>query len=125
MADPTTPLKSRQDRHHEDLRFRTLRALAGNPGLSQRGLADAVGISLGAANGLVNAMIEAGLVKIQNAGAPTGRFRFAYVLTAKGKTAKTRLAAGFLARRRSERAALDREIEALESELDQPAGAAR
>ena len=119
MADADPTQKTRQDALREDVRFRLLRALAANPGLSQRGLAEDVGVSLGAVNGLLNGLIETGLVQIRNAEAAPGRFRFAYVLTRKGKAAKARLAGGFLDRRRAEVQALTGEIAALEAELGQ------
>jgi len=108
---------SRQQVQREDARFRLLRALGGNPGFSQRGLAREIGVSLGAVNALLNAMIEAGLVKIRNSETAPGRFRFAYALTAEGRGATARLAGQFLARRRAELTALQREIDALSADL--------
>ena len=118
MADTDQPRKARQGARTDDMRFRLLNALAGNPGLSQRGLAEQIGVCLGGLNGLLNGLVETGLVKIENAETAPGRFRFAYRLTRKGKAAKTRLARPFLVRRRDELAALSGEIEALEAELE-------
>lgn len=119
MADPDPPRKLRRDARREDVRFRILRALEANPGLSQRGLAREIGLSLGGVNGFLNALIETGLVKIRNSEAAPGGFRFAYALTAEGRAAKTRLAGRFLERRRAELHALRREIDALETDLGQ------
>ena len=122
MADTDLPHENRQDALRDDTRFRLLRALGANPGLSQRDLAEAVGVSLGAVNGMVNGLIETGLVQIRNAEAAPGRFRFAYVLTRKGKAAKARLSSPFLERRRAELRTLTREIAALEAEFGQTSG---
>ena len=122
MADVDPPRDRRPDTVREDARFRLLRALDGDPALSQRRLAQEIGVSLGAVNGLLNTLIETGMVKIRNSAAAPGRFGFAYVLTGKGKAAKARLAGPFLARRRAEREALRREIEGLEAELGRTPG---
>ncbi|MCB1331044.1 MAG: winged helix-turn-helix transcriptional regulator [Maritimibacter sp.] len=103
-----------------DLRFRLLRALETRPDLSQRGLAEAIGISLGAANALLNAQIAAGLVNIADAATDPARFRIGYVLTEDGRAEMRRLRAPYLARRRAERTVLDAEIAALEAEVAAP-----
>lgn len=103
-----------------DLRFRLLRAVETKPDLSQRGLAAAVGVSLGTTNALLNAQIEAGRVNIADAAADPARFRIGYGLTADGRAEMRRLRAPYLARRRAEREALDAEIAALEREASAP-----
>lgn len=117
MSDASPRPRKRPDVRREDARFRLLRALEADPGLSQRALARGIGLSLGAANALLNAAIDAGLVQVVN-GAPTpARFRPTYHLTPGGHAAKAQLAPRFLARRRGELVALSREIAALETEI--------
>ena len=59
-------MTGRQNRLKEDTRFRVLRLLEENPEISQRELADAVGISTGSAHYLLSALVERGLVKLGN-----------------------------------------------------------
>lgn len=99
-----------------DVRFRLLRALETTPDLSQRGLAETIGVSLGTANALLNGLIETGLVNIADAAAEPARFRISYVLTDDGRSEIRAQRVPYLARRRAERAALDAEIAALEAE---------
>ncbi len=119
MTEPHPPPEDRKAAAREDVRFRCLRALANDPDLSQRGLARAAGVSLGAANALLNGLIEAGLVKIGDTGITPAWFRISYVLTRAGRAEQRSLATRYLARRRTERAALDAEIAALQVEAAQ------
>ena len=50
---------------NEDLSFRALRALHSNPRLSQRQLAQALGISLGKTNDCVKALLQQGWIQGQ------------------------------------------------------------
>ncbi|EEB82353.1 transcriptional regulator [Roseobacter sp. GAI101] len=87
-----------------------------NPELSQRQLADALGISLGAVNYCLRALVEKGEVKIRNFRAADNKLRYAYILTPKGIRRKSLLTAGFLQRKLREYNALKDEIAALKSE---------
>jgi EPS-associated MarR family transcriptional regulator len=100
----------------EDARFRVLRLLQGNPELSQRDLAAAVGISLGAAHYVLSALIEAGLVKLGNFSAAPDKRRYAYVLTPQGVAEKAAITRRFLARKVAQYEALQAEIEELRQE---------
>ena len=88
--------------------------------MSQRELADTVGISTGGVYYLLSALVERGLVKIGNFSASTDKRRYAYVLTPKGLAEKAAITARFLTRKREEYEALRREISELESELGRP-----
>lgn len=101
----------------EDVHFRVMRLLEVNPQLSQRQLADGLGISLGAVNYCLRALAEKGEVKIRNFRAADNKLRYAYILTPQGIARKSRLTADFLQRKLREYAALKAEIEALEREL--------
>lgn len=101
----------------EDVHFRVLRALNEQPVLSQREIAKVSGVSLGAVNFCLRALIEKGQIKIQNFQESDSKLRYAYVLTPTGITQKTRLTAAFLKRKVAEYEALRAEINAVESEL--------
>lgn len=111
-------MSSRQSRLQEDTRFRVLRLLEANPEISQRELAEAVGISTGSAHYLLGALIERGLVKLGNFTASTDKRRYAYILTSKGMAEKATITRHFLARKLEEYDALKREISELRVELN-------
>ncbi len=101
----------------EDVRFRVLRLLHENPELSQRDLADAVGISNGSAHYLLSALLDKGLIKLGNFAAAPDKRRYAYFLTPKGIAEKAAITRRFLERKVQEYDALKEEIEALQDEL--------
>jgi EPS-associated MarR family transcriptional regulator len=96
--------------------FRVMRALEADPHSSQRKIAKAAGISLGAVNYCLSALAEKGFVKAKNFRAADNKFRYAYFLTPKGVAEKAALMRVFLERKLTEYEALKAEIEALESE---------
>ena len=98
------------------LRLRVLRAVEADPGLSQRQLANNLGVSLGATNYALRALVGQGLVKADRVVRADRKAGYLYVLTPSGLSAKARLARAFLARKREEHAALRREIELLSRE---------
>lgn len=106
----------------EDAHFRVLRLLEENPELSQREVAEALGVSLGATNYILRALVEKGQIKIQNFRAADNKLRYAYILTPSGIEAKARLTVGFLKRKYAEYEALKSEIEGLEADLENDAG---
>ncbi|MEM6477773.1 MAG: MarR family EPS-associated transcriptional regulator [Pseudomonadota bacterium] len=101
----------------EDVHFRVLRLLQANPEMSQRDLADAVGISVGGAHYVLGALIDKGLIKLGNFTAAADKRRYAYVLTPKGVSEKAAITRRFLARKREEYEALRAEIDALSEEV--------
>lgn len=112
------------------MRFRLLRLLEDRPDMSQRDISDALGVSLGATNYVLKALVEKGQIKVSNFRASNNKMRYAYILTPKGIETKARLTAGFLQRKYAEYEALKAEIAALEIEMldslgsqDSPKGA--
>jgi EPS-associated MarR family transcriptional regulator len=105
--------------HRDDTHFRVLRHLEENPHLSQRELADALGVSLGKVNYLLNALVEKGLVKI-------GAFRrsgdklnkIAYLLTPAGLRNRAALTRSYLDRKTREYEALKAELKELHAEIE-------
>ena len=111
-------MTSKRAKLQEDTHFRVLRLLQENPEMSQRELAEAVGVSVGGMHYVLNALIEKGLVKLGNFTAAEDKRRYAYILTPKGIASKAALTRGFLARKMKEYEALKAEIEALAEEID-------
>ena len=81
--------------------------------LTQRQIASALGLSLGAVNYCRKGLIEKGAIKARNLRASNAKWRNSYVLTPKGMTERAMLTAHYLQRRKREYAALRAEIEAL------------
>jgi EPS-associated MarR family transcriptional regulator len=109
---------SKRNKLQEDTHFRVLRLLQENPEMSQRELAEAVGVSVGGINYVLSALIDKGLVKLGNFTAAKDKRRYAYVLTPKGIARRVALTKAFLTRKMSEYEALREEIDALQSDLE-------
>ena len=104
----------------DDVHFRVLRLLERRPEISQRELAEEVGIALGKANFVLAALTDKGLVKIRNFRNSDNKLRYAYILTPAGLSVKAELTAGFLRRKMAEYEGLKAEIEALQRENVRP-----
>ena len=87
--------------------------------MSQRQLADSLGVSLGAANYCMKALVEKGWVKLENFQKNPNKLGYLYLLTPMGITAKTQLTASFLKRKLTEYENLKAEIEELQAALAQ------
>ncbi|CAM8361910.1 MarR family EPS-associated transcriptional regulator [Candidatus Methylopumilus planktonicus] len=94
-----------------DIHFRVLNALEKNPDITQRQLAKILGISLGGVNYCLKALIDVGHIKINNFQKNPNKSIYLYLLTPKGISKKTLLAAEFLNRKMAEYEALRIEIE--------------
>ncbi len=116
MLDSTCKLLKNKAKIQDEARFQILRLLHENPVLTQRELGERVGVSLGAVNYCLKALIERGLVKAGNFSKSPNKLGYAYVLTPAGIAEKTVLTGRFLARKKAEYEALRAEIEALSRE---------
>ena len=99
-------------------RFELLKLLQQQPRMSQRDLAQAMGVSLGKANYCLNALMEKGLVKLERFRANPDKRHYAYLLTPAGLTEKTRITMEFLRHKVAEYEALEKEIEQLRGDLE-------
>lgn len=102
----------------DEAHFQILRQLHDNPQLSQRELGERVGISLGAVNYCLRALMEKGFVKAGNFSRSANKLGYAYVLTPAGLTEKSLLTVRFLRRKMEEYRALEQEIDALSREAE-------
>lgn len=100
----------------EDLHFRVLKLLQEQPDISQRALADQLGISHGKMNYCLRALMEKGLVKLENFQSSRHKFNYVYLLSPAGVRAKAALTGRFLQRKLAEYEALRAEIESLQAE---------
>jgi len=98
--------------------FQVMRILKCQPDITQRELAEQLGISLGGINYCLKALSDKGLVKIVNFSNSKHKFGYIYVLTPKGLAEKAVLTSLFLKRKIKEYEALKTEIETLQFETD-------
>jgi EPS-associated MarR family transcriptional regulator len=103
----------------EDLHYKLLKVMQANPDLSQRQLAQELGISLGKTNYCVRALVEKGWVKADNFRRSTNKVAYAYLLTPRGIEEKARATVHFLRRKVAEHETLTNEIEQLRDEVKQ------
>ena len=115
-------MTSRQAKLQEDTYFRVMRILQENPDLTQRELAEKLGISVSGLNYCLKALMEKGLVKMKNFANSKNKFGYVYVLTPSGMAEKAAITHRFLQRKMDEYEALKAEIEALRSEVEKPGG---
>jgi len=101
----------------EDLHYKLLKVLQANPDLSQRQLAQELGISLGKTNYCLRALIEKGWVKADNFRRSTNKVAYVYLLTPHGIEERARATVQFLRRKVAEHEALANEIEQLRDEV--------
>jgi len=85
----------------------------GQSDISQRALAQRLGVSVGKINYCMRAVIDRGWVKVNNFRRADNKLAYAYLLTPSGVAAKVRLARTFLAIKEREFEQLQREIAAL------------
>lgn len=92
--------------------FEVLRKIQKQPQLSQRAMAKDLGFSLGKLNYCLNALVNKGLVKIQNFKKKKNKVQhFKYVITPKGIAERTKLTLDFMKRKMREYDQLKRELE--------------
>ena len=106
----------------EEIQFEVLRRLHQTPQVTQRELAKDLGVGLGTINFCFQALIEKGLVKMQNFSQSKNKLRYAYLLTPVGVAEKSKLTAEFLKRKVAEYETLQAEIKALKAEMNSSKG---
>lgn len=99
--------------------FRVMKLLQDNPDMTQRELAQKLGISLGGLNFCLKALIDKGWVKMHNFSQSKNKFGYVYLLTPVGMTEKALLTTRFLKRKMQEYQDLKVEIAALKIDVAQ------
>lgn len=100
----------------ENTHFKVLRLLQANPQMNQRELAQALGVSLGKANYCLKALLDKGMLKVQNFQSSKRKLAYAYLLTPAGIAEKTALTGRFLQCKINEFERLKAEIDSLQQE---------
>jgi len=100
----------------DEYRYKILKLVEGNPSISQRELAEQLGISLGKANFCLKALINVGLLKATNFRNNKNKLAYMYLLTPTGIEEKALITLRFLKHKLGEYEALQAEIEELRRE---------
>ena len=103
----------------QELEYRALKLLEQQPDLTQRQLAEELGVSLGKAHYLVKSLIDVGWVKLDNFQRSDNKWGYAYLLTPMGIVEKAAITARFLVRKQREYTQLHQEITELQKEVRQ------
>ena len=93
--------------------LKILKYIKSNPHISQRQLAQELGVSVGKINYCVQALITKGWVKAGNFKRSTNKMSYLYLLTPAGIDEKTRLTASFLKQKIDEHEIITQEIKQL------------
>ena len=101
----------------EDTHFRVLRIVEAKPQITQRELADELGVSLGKANYCMKSLIEKGWIKANNFKNSKKKLAYAYLLTPGGIEEKAGMTIRFLKRKMDEYEALKEEIAELQNDV--------
>ncbi len=107
------------DPHH----YKLLKLIEANPAIQQREMAKAMGVSLGKANYCLQALVQKGLVKMDNFRRADNKLAYSYLLTPSGIEEKARLTVSFLKSKVAEYDAIRNEIEELRREAERDATA--
>ena len=99
-----------------DTEYKILKILERNPQLTQRQVADELGVSLGKTHYVIRALIDKGLLKLGNFRKSNNKIGYIYLLTPQGIIQKSDLAQSFLLRKQQEYEKLKTEIEELTKE---------
>lgn len=113
---PDTPVAP-PTQAEQQLALSVLRLLSSQPDLTQRQLAQALGISLGKTNFIVRAVLARGWVKAENFRRSNHKLGYIYVLTPQGIAQRLRLTQAFVTHKEQEYERLRSEIEKLRTEM--------
>jgi len=109
-------IPERPDSQQSEEILKVLRLLKDNPEMTQRELSSRLGLSLGKTNFLMRAVVNRGLVKVQNFKNSQNKNAYLYYLTPSGMEEKARTTYFFLKRKMREYEQLEEEIRQLRKE---------
>ena len=99
--------------------LKVLRILETNPQISQRELSEALGVSLGKTNYCLKALLDKGLIKIQNFRNSKNKLAYSYLLTPHGIEQKANMTIRYLQKKTQEYDLLRLEIAELKREIEE------
>jgi EPS-associated MarR family transcriptional regulator len=100
-----------------EIRHKVLKLISENPNLTQRELAEKLGVSLGKTNYCLSALVHKGYVKMNNLKNSKNKKAYIYALTPAGIEQKLNLTLNFLKIKIKEYEEIKKEIEELKIEV--------
>lgn len=107
---------------NQEIHLKVLRHLEEHPEVTQRELAQHLGVSLGKANYCLKALIDRGWIKVNNFKNSNRKAAYIYLLTPSGIEKKAQITLRFLQQRIKEYEDLKREIAQLQLEVQSHQG---
>ena len=101
----------------QEIRYKVLKLLSAQPNLSQRAIADRVGISLGKTNYFLSELAEKGIIKMKRLKNAPQKIPYAYMLTPRGLEQKAKITARFLKQKLTEYEQIKTQIKEITQEL--------
>tara|TARA_Y100000768_G_C23967455_1_gene678600 strand:- start:1176 stop:1493 length:318 start_codon:yes stop_codon:yes gene_type:complete len=99
---------------HSETELEILQKLEENPKLTQRQIAEHMGLSLGKINYLIKALLGKGLIKVNNFRRSDNKIGYLYLLTPEGIDEKRKLTLLFLQRKSEEFDKLKKQIQRMD-----------
>ncbi|MEJ8566882.1 MarR family EPS-associated transcriptional regulator [Elongatibacter sediminis] len=106
----------------QEIHLQVLRTIEARPDVTQRQLAQELGVSLGKTNYCLRALIDRGWVKANNFKNSNNKAAYTYLLTPKGMEEKAKITMKFLRKKMAEYEQLRAEIEDLGREVKRTHG---
>ena len=102
---------------NDEIQLRVLRLLQEKPQITQREMAEALGVSLGKTNFCIKALFARGLIKLNNFQNSRHKLAYSYFLTPAGMAEKAAITTRFLKLKMAEYERLKLEIASLQHEV--------
>ena len=103
----------------DETAYKILKLVHADPNISQRALADELGVSVGKANYCLKALMERGLIKVRNFVKSKNKRGYVYLLTSRGFAEKAQVTFRFLKHKIKEYEALEAEIAQIRRDVEQ------
>ena len=103
----------------QELEYHLLKIIEQQPNITQRRLADELGVSLGKTHYLIKSLVDMGWIKQGNIKRADNKWGYAYLITPKGVSEKAEITLSFLVRRQQEYKELGNEIIRLQNEVEE------
>jgi len=105
--------------YEQEIQYRLLKMLSKEPNVSQRDMAERMGISLGKMNYCVTELAAKGWIKIIRFKSARNKIPYTYLLTPKGLEEKARMTLSFLKRKLAEYEEIKKQIRELHHEVEE------
>lgn len=103
----------------DETAYKILKLVHADPNISQRHLAEELGVSVGKANYCLKALISKGFIKARNFYKSKNKRGYVYMLTSRGIAEKAQVTIRFLKNKMQEYEALEAEIAQIRREAEQ------